>query len=114
MHIRLTMKKKILRGAQKLMSDFKQDAMGDRSKTMVILAAHFNNENSSLLATATGGVEATINLVTNGFAKLFDELLQANGTDNPTYLKEQILTNLEKRLNDVIDTHIVIDQQNKH
>lgn len=108
------MKNKIIRGAQKLMSDFKQDARGEKSKTMVILAAHFNDEKGSLLASATGGVEATINLMTNGFAKLFDELLEANGTDNPTYLKEQILTNLEKRLNDVIDTHIVVDQQSKH
>lgn len=108
------MKNKIIRGAQKLMSDFKQDAMGQQSKTMVILAAHFNDEKGALLSSATGGMEATINLMVSGFTKIFDELLQANGTDNPTYLKEQIITNLEKRLNDVIAARIVIDQQKKH
>lgn len=108
------MKNKILRGAQKLMLDFKQDAMGEQSKTMVILAAHFNDDKGALLSSATGGMEATINLMVSGFAKIFDELLQANGTDNPTYLKEQIVTNLDKRLNDVIDARIVVDQQSKH
>lgn len=108
------MKDRILKGAQKLMFDFKQDAMGEQSKTMVILAAHFNEDKGALLSSATGGMEATINLMVSGFTKIFDELLQANGTDNPTYLKEQILTNLEKRLNDVIDARIVINQQSKH